>query len=373
MAEKRVLLCVTGLTPQVVTETLYALVRPEGDGTPWIPREIQVITTSRGADNVRLALLHPATGWFHRLRADYDLPPIAFEEGHIRVIRRADGDPLDDIRDQVDNALAADTIAAVVRELTSDPDTEVHASIAGGRKTMGFFLGYAMSLYGRPQDRLSHVLVSEPYESNPHFFYPTPRTHPIPRGRDSNEMIDASHARIWLGDIPFLRLRSALPADMRAKADIAFNECVSAVQENVAPSLLLERASRSAFAGGKMIRLRRVDFAFLAWAVRRHLEGRPLKRHPRLNDAAAKSDAEEYLSEYARLQADPDDTATPTHERLARGLVSTFFDERRSVLKRAFCEALGDGKAQPYLLHRHGRRGQSEYRFRLDPACITVR
>ena len=42
---------------------------------------------------------------------------------------------------------------------------------------MGFYLGYAFSLYARPQDRLSHVLVSSPFESHPEFFYPpaTPR------------------------------------------------------------------------------------------------------------------------------------------------------------------------------------------------------
>lgn len=373
MAAKRILVCVTGLTPQIVTETLYALARPDGEREPWIPQEIHVITTTRGADNIRLALLHPATGWFHRLRADYGLPPIAFEERHIHLIRRDDGSALDDIRDQADNALAADAIAAIVRELTADPGTEVHASIAGGRKTMGFFLGYAMSLYGRPQDRLSHVLVSEPYESNPHFFYPTPGVQPIPRGRDGNEMIDAAAARVWLGEIPFVRLRSALPREMRDQADLAFAESVSAVQETVAPSLLLERATCSAFAAGRDIRLRRADFAFLAWAVQRHREGQPLRRHARRGTDAARADAHAYLAEYARLQADPDDTETRTHGRLSRGLDAQFFDERRSAIKRAFCQALGDGKAQPYLLKRHGRKGDSEYRFDLDPGCITLR
>jgi CRISPR-associated protein (TIGR02584 family) len=373
VTSKRLLLCVTGLTPQVVTETLYALARPADGGDPWIPHEVHVVTTARGADNVRLALLHPATGWFHRLRADYGLPPIAFDDRNVHLIERRDGSALDDIRDQEDNACAADCIAALVRTLTAEPDSEVHASIAGGRKTMGFFLGYAMSLYGRPQDRLSHVLVSEPYESNPHFFYPTPRTHPIPRGRDGNEMIDAATARVWLGDIPFVRLRSALPADMRTRADIAFAESVSAVQQTVAPSLLLERASCTAFAAGRRIPLKRVDFAFLAWAAQRHIRARPLHRHLKMNTHAAKEDAQEFLAEYAGLRADPDDKETPTHERLARGLISTFFDERRSMLKRAFCDALGEAKAQPYLLKRHGKRGESEYRFDLDAGCITVR
>ncbi|MCS6945116.1 MAG: CRISPR-associated ring nuclease Csm6 [Sutterellaceae bacterium] len=373
MESRRILLCVTGLTPQVVTETLYALARPADGEAPWIPHEIHVITTTRGADNVRLSLLHPATGHFRRLCQDYNLPPIAFDDAHIHLMRRPDGSALEDIRDRADSAVAADAIASVVRTLTADPDSEVHASIAGGRKTMGFFLGYAMSLYGRPQDRLSHVLVSEPYESNPNFYYPTPDTQPIPRGRDSNEMIDAALARVWLADIPFVRLRSALTKEMRERADLAFAESVSAVQQTVAPSLWLDRRQQLVFAGGKRVALRRADFAFLAWALQRHLNNEALTRHRRLNEAAARRDAEQYLAEYARLTADPDDTETRTHECLARGLLCNFFDERRSRVNRAFQEALGEARAKPYLLQRVGPRGQSRYRFGLDAAAIHLR
>ncbi|MFN3611721.1 CRISPR-associated ring nuclease Csm6 [Tepidimonas sp.] len=372
---RRILLVVTGLSPQVVTETLYALAVGADAASRWIPTEIHLITTTRGADNARLQLLHPVSGWFHRLRQDYELPAIQFDESFIHLIERADGSALDDIRDDDDNRIAADTIAGWVRRLTQDPDSAVHASIAGGRKTMGFFLGHAMSLYGRPQDRLSHVLVSSPYESSPEFFYPTPQSQVIRRPGSANEVLDAAQARVWLGDIPFVRLRSALPPDMRERADIAFAESVRAVQASVTPALLLDRQQRLVLAGGVPVRLERADLAFLAWALQRHLEGRPLQRHRRLNQAEARVDAEEYLAEYARLGSDPSDTDTRTHSRLNkdRGLLMSFFDERRSRIKRAFETTLGEGRAQPYLLRRWGPRGGSEYRFGLDPSCITLR
>jgi CRISPR-associated protein (TIGR02584 family) len=41
---------------------------------------------------------------------------------------------------------------------TADPQASLHVSIAGERKTMGFYVGYALSLFGRTQGRLSHVL-----------------------------------------------------------------------------------------------------------------------------------------------------------------------------------------------------------------------
>ena len=73
---RRILLAVTGLSPQVVTETLYALaVKRE---PAFVPTEVVVVTTAEGAERVRLSLLSEDPGWFERLRRDYDLPPIAF-------------------------------------------------------------------------------------------------------------------------------------------------------------------------------------------------------------------------------------------------------------------------------------------------------
>ena len=169
---RRILLCVAGLSPQIVTETLYALTVI---GEPrFVPTEIHLLTTAEGAERARLTLLSEEPGWFHRLRRDYGLPEIRFTLDTLHLLRAADGRPLNDIREVADNEALADAITAKVRELTTDPDSAVHASIAGGRKTMGFYLGYALSLFGRPQDRLSHVLVSSPFESNPNFFYPAP-------------------------------------------------------------------------------------------------------------------------------------------------------------------------------------------------------
>lgn len=49
---RRILLAVTGLTPQVVTETLFALMR---EGPDSLPHAIRVLTTSEGAERARLA------------------------------------------------------------------------------------------------------------------------------------------------------------------------------------------------------------------------------------------------------------------------------------------------------------------------------
>src|SRR5574337_1815314 len=75
---RRVLLAVTGLSPQIVTETLYALAHRE---PAVVPTEIRLVTTLEGAERARLTLLDPEDGQFHALCRDYGLVGIRFDAG----------------------------------------------------------------------------------------------------------------------------------------------------------------------------------------------------------------------------------------------------------------------------------------------------
>ena len=105
----RRLLCVSGLSPQIVTETLYALtVLSEPH---FVPTEVHLLTTAEGADRARLTLLSEEPGWFHRLCKDYGLPEIRFTLDTIHILRTAEGRLLSDIRTAADNEAIADAIA----------------------------------------------------------------------------------------------------------------------------------------------------------------------------------------------------------------------------------------------------------------------
>ncbi len=56
----RVLLAVSGLTPQIVTETLYALAADEF--APFVPTEVHLITSAEGARRAELSLLSDDLG-----------------------------------------------------------------------------------------------------------------------------------------------------------------------------------------------------------------------------------------------------------------------------------------------------------------------
>ena len=87
---RRVLLAVSGLSPQIVTETLYALALAEAESR-FLPTEVHIITTIEGAQRAELSLLSADLGWFHRLCVDYQLPAIAFNRDDIHVMRDARG------------------------------------------------------------------------------------------------------------------------------------------------------------------------------------------------------------------------------------------------------------------------------------------
>lgn len=218
--DKHILLCVAGMTPQIITETLYALTQERGERVD----EIRVITTLDGRDKIMTgiangrgtpeeSLLDPNVGQFYSFCRDFniDANSIKFDEKSIALLRTPDGLTLADIREPEENEFAGNQICDIVRELTKDPDTHIHASAAGGRKTMSIYLTAAMQLFGRPapQDTLSHVLVNEEFETNPDFYYPPPVARTLVNKR-TGKQLSTDDARIYLADIPFIRLRGVL-------------------------------------------------------------------------------------------------------------------------------------------------------------------
>jgi len=360
---RRILVCVTGLSPQIVTETLYALAVVQRPA--FVPTEVHVITTAVGAQRLRLALLSSEPGWFARLCADHGLPAILFGEAQIHVLCDAAGAPLADIRSPADNALTADFITERVRAFTADAGCALHVSLAGGRKTMGFFAGYALSLFGRAQDRLSHVLVSSPFEQSQDFYYPTPYSRVITV--NGGGLADTARAQVTLANIPFVSLRHGLPeALLQGRA--SFNATVQAAQAALAPAeLVIDGARGCIHAAGQTVALPRAQLALLALFARHVMADKaplcaPVKGVP---DAEL---ATHYLREL-RLLAGPMGDTERTERTLACGMGDDFFSQTLSRLHRRLRTALGPAAAA-YLVDDGGTRPR---RYRLALTASAVR
>lgn len=274
---RNILLCVAGLTPQIITETLYALTQKREQRVD----EIRVITTLPGQDRLLKSLLDPQHGKFAAFCRDYNIDPksIRFDQTSIIAVQTSDGRTLDDIRLNEENSRTADRICEIVRELAKDENTRIHASAAGGRKTMGIFLANAMQLFGRRQDALSHVLVNEPFENHQEFYYIPPRPVMLDlKDRQGNIIGQAStaEARIELADIPFVRLRGALK-DWLTELPSSYSEIVERAQseldlQDAAHDLWLDCKTKSVTLLNQRAKLTEREFFFyLLFALVRKL------------------------------------------------------------------------------------------------------
>ena len=361
---RRILLAVTGLSPQILTETLYALgVAQQEGGAAFIPTEIHLLTTSAGARLARTALLHPNGGQFHALLADYpQLGRPAFDDAHIHIIHDAAGQPLADIRTPAENASAADSITALMAELTRDEQAQLHVSIAGGRKTMGFYLGYAFSLFARPQDELSHVLVSSPFESHPDFFYPpaTPRRLATKDGQH----LDTADARITLARIPVVRLRHGQPQSLLA-GTASFGETVATIQKSLEPAqLFIDLPGRRVLCGETPVVLPPAQLAWLAWWAQQTLQ----QRGPQSWRSA---DALAYLELYQQVVGIDAVAYENACKRLQGGMEKEFFEQSNAKLEKALKTQLGLA-ATPYLLATSGQRNNTCRSLTLPAARIRL-
>ncbi|MEI6715606.1 MAG: CRISPR-associated ring nuclease Csm6 [Verrucomicrobiota bacterium] len=212
-SQQTVLLAVTGLSPAIVTETIWALVQ---ENPAQLPSKVYFITTLTGQRKIEEQLFTPNdafggdTAW-QALRKALGAGPDKLQAAPVEVLsvpNPATGrnEPLDDISTPAQNESAANCILERVRSLVENPDHRLVASIAGGRKTMGALLHAAMSLIARETDRITHVLVSSPYETMPGFFFPS---QPGPSLTDRSGQLHApSNATIHLADVPFVPLRN---------------------------------------------------------------------------------------------------------------------------------------------------------------------
>jgi len=213
-----VLVALGGTSPAVLTETLYALAREQ---EPVFPERIIVITTSRGRKLFETFFFDNGT-WLefkNTMKKQYGnavdnklrFGPI---DDCIRVIPALSRDRvLEDIQDLDDNLAVAEFLLEVLRGFCEDDTIDLYASIAGGRKTMGALLVSVMTLIGRANDRILHVLVNGPWERIPGFLYPgCPGVFFDP---ETGKSLNSRDAGLSLVDVPFIPMRYAFEQELK--------------------------------------------------------------------------------------------------------------------------------------------------------------
>ncbi len=276
---KRVLLCSVGNYPQVVTETLYALVTEK----KFIPTEIHVIGTRLACNYILNNLLTPEKGLFHILCKRLKIKQnIRFDEQCIHIITDKYGRQLTDIQTPEDCIATADSIVDFVRRECEDSSSSMHVCISGGRKSLSFFLGYILSFFAKPQDFLSYVLIPNEFEFLPDFFYPIqPKQelktwNPVTK---KEKILLAKDAKIMLVEIPIIRLRNNLPENFLKEGK--YSELVAYLDTALDPIEMrfdLDKNTvicdaKSIVSANESVTLLPGQLSFLLWMILRKKQG----------------------------------------------------------------------------------------------------
>jgi CRISPR-associated protein (TIGR02584 family) len=188
-----------------------------------------------------------------------------------------------DLRTDSDNDAAADFILQTLSPFVDAVDNHVVASIAGGRKTMGALLYAAMSLVGKHTDRVTHVLVSEPFEMVRGFYYPTQPVRVLAArvfGQDTVS-VDVGDAKVQMADMPFVALRYGFVDLQEPRRTFAgmMSKYGPQLRKPVAekPRVRIDLESGTLHVESAKLSLRGRDLVVSAFLLARALESRPLK------------------------------------------------------------------------------------------------
>lgn len=222
---KTVLISTLGASPQVVTETLWALMNPELTETKRPPDErrvpfrVHMIATAFIAereDEIRERIVELYRQGGH--------PPPGGDDVLLDVVEDDSGAPIPDIRTARDNAFFSRRIADTVRGYAGDESLRIHLSLAGGRKTMSSYALSAAMFFCRPHDEVSHVLANPPeLEGHPEFWWPGQPVGEVARrarggGPETRVSTAIGSASVDLVPVPFAPLSPLLPAGASEKA-----------------------------------------------------------------------------------------------------------------------------------------------------------
>ena len=348
---KKILVALCGRTPQIITETLYALHRRGS-----FPSRVVILTTEVGGALCR-SLLLPPQGRLAGLLAHLGLPGdglVLTEEG-IRIPVGAG----DDIESEASSRAFFELCLETVFALARDHASELIFSIAGGRKTMSAALALAAQCYARPQDSMFHVLVPPEVESHPHFFYPCP---------------PFADAEVTLTPVPFFRMRGQLaPELLRSPASLEALAPVCLPQKPLHVHLDME--TRSLHCDGRTVSLPPALFAVYGFFARRH---RPCPEGVCVCPAECRlcalswEDIESRRDELAQFYRQVEGRALAHGSYGIRNLAVENFRSSLAKLKRILMQGFGEYAGTRLRIASERRQGTAMYSLRIPEGQICV-
>lgn len=244
---KHILVASCGTTPHVLTEALWALANQSRISC----EEVYVITTSACQHFLTNAEFLSCWKTLQRVLHPYPIPPL--RPSNIIIVR-----------DNLDIAQYGDHVLALFHRLTQSDDTAVHVSFAGGRKEMSVLLAYGLSLFGRPQDKLYHVVASDEFIASGQYFPSEPHS-----------------TAVLLWEIPYVRLRKRIGDLVLGQKVPSYVELVHQTQRELdiahrPLTITLDLKRKQLCVEGIAIKLSYMECAVYYWVISSSQQGRTI-------------------------------------------------------------------------------------------------
>ncbi len=273
--KKIVLVSGMGTSPSVLTETVWALCHQK---RPVVPDEIVVLVTRSGKERLCEELLSGEKSVWEKMLAALRKDKIKiggkliFGETSIRVIPDEHGNGVWDLRSGEDNLRAADFILQQLRQYTETSDTVVIASIAGGRKTMSALLFSCMTLLGREDDKVFHVLLPPEFEGGvvPSMYYPVKGV--TYTNRFTGKKYNSDKYKSELFEVPFVRMRGWYQEKFKTIPP-SYRTLISKIQTVAPPAvnhpeIEINAANGTVKLNGSLVPLSKTNFAALLFLAK---------------------------------------------------------------------------------------------------------
>ncbi len=249
-----------------------------------IPDRVIAITTTTGAAKLKNKLF--VDGHWERMLADLTTRGLPLE-GKLRF--GAIGDSirvfpdlprtreLDDIRSLEDNQAVAEFFMELIRGFAENDSVRLIVSIAGGRKTTSAMLHSVMTLLGRAQDRINHILINDEWIFQPDFLYPGCTGDFVDNA--TGKSLSSLDAQLELVEVPFVPLRYLFRRDLERSAG-SYLELMGQVRNrtlNVDDDLVVQMnlANGTFSVSGRGVSLSPNEFLLYLFFALRAREGEP--------------------------------------------------------------------------------------------------
>lgn len=240
MDKKNIVLALCGYHPQIITEFLFCLVLRQNLELS----SLRILTT----DECAVGLVDRLNSEFRQMELIYSVSLPILSSADIIIIDS-------DISNPQCYHSTKNTIFELIGNLSEGDDSVLHLLISGGFKTMSADAAVAMSIYGRLDDKMYHILCDKEFAESKKYF-PTDHTEAT---------------MLNLIEMPFIRLRPKI--GLNPKNDYSYDAIIKHTQNKIdimpdVHSLEILESMRRIKIGEKEIELAPVQFAVYLFFAR---------------------------------------------------------------------------------------------------------